>query len=142
MSSGLLASECSLILSAISAAHSVEQAGGAEAYPYAYNADEQTRHNEAELVARLWQTDCSAARYIIYREPEYADSHPPLGLDQLLSKLATGMWIRNAVVTDTIQKRIRELQDKHAITIAEIAYDPDKVMEGNIMVDPFTFNNY
>jgi hypothetical protein len=52
------------------------------------------------------------------------------------------MWIQSAVVTDTVQKRVRELQKKHAITIAEIVYDPMEMMEGNIMVDPFTFNNY
>jgi hypothetical protein len=112
-----------------------------EGHPYADDANEQTKYRETELIAPHWQTDYNTARYMRYREPEYADSHPPLGLDQLRSKLATGMWIQSAVGIDTVPKYVQELQKKHAITIAEIAYDPVEVMEGNIMVDPFTFND-
>jgi hypothetical protein len=56
--------------------------------------------------------------------------------------LRTRDWIKKVVQTDTIQKHIQELQEKHDITLAEVAYDPAKVVEENLMVDPFAFNNY
>jgi hypothetical protein len=113
-----------------------------ERVTYTDDVDEQTKHKEAETVARGWQTDYNTARYAIYGEPKYADIQPPQGLDQLRLMLRTRDWIKKVVQTDTIQKHIQELQEKHDITLAEVAYDPAKVVEENLMVDPFAFNNY
>jgi hypothetical protein len=40
------------------------------------------------------------------------------------------------------QKRIQDLRKECIITLAEIAYDPEKVLKDHAVVDPFTFNNY
>jgi hypothetical protein len=109
---------------------------------YAVSADEQTKHKEAESFAECWQTDYNTARYMIHRKPEYADIHPPFGLFQLCLKLSTRYWIRNAVVTETVQQHIRHLQGKHTIRLAGVAYDPMEVIQLKSMYDPFTFNNY
>ncbi|KAL7779475.1 hypothetical protein CFE70_008979 [Pyrenophora teres f. teres 0-1] len=41
-----------------------------------------------------------------------------------------------------MQQRFRELQEKHDLTIAELADDPLEVALECLMYDPFTFNNY
>jgi hypothetical protein len=64
---------------------------------YTDNVNEQTKHKEAEIVARGWKTDSNTARYTIYGEPKYADIHPRQGLDQLRLMLGTRDWIKTVV---------------------------------------------
>ncbi|KAF7677913.1 hypothetical protein GT037_004772 [Alternaria burnsii] len=100
------------------------------------------KHRRSENIARDFQTDYGTARHLLYNEPEYADSYVPFGLEELWSKLNLTRMIGSALATEAIQKRIQKLQQGRIISIAEIAYHPKKVLEGNLMVDPFTFNNY
>jgi hypothetical protein len=100
------------------------------------------KHRRSENIARDFQTDYGTARHLLYNEPEYADSYVPFGLEELWSKLNLTRMIGSALATEAIQKRIQRLQEGRIISIAEIAYHPKKVLEGNLMVDPFTFNNY
>ncbi|KAF1937342.1 hypothetical protein EJ02DRAFT_307304, partial [Clathrospora elynae] len=41
-----------------------------------------------------------------------------------------------------VQKRIRDRQQTHDITLAEVMYDPRDELNWSFAVDPFTFNNY
>jgi hypothetical protein len=94
------------------------------------------------VIARCWQTGYNTARYYLYKEPGYAYAYPPLGLEELRSKLEFKDHIVDAVLTPAIQKRIQDLRKEHVITLAKIAYDPEKVLKDNSMADPFKFNSY
>jgi hypothetical protein len=113
---------------------------------YADDVNDNIKHTVSEAVARSWQTDYCTARYFLYEEYTYADAYPPLGLEELLSKIQLKRIIGGAVETEAIQKRIQELQGSHVISIAEIAYHPEKILVGPAhiqqLVDLFTFNNY
>jgi len=104
--------------------------------------DDQTKHTMSEQLARHWETDYSTARYFMYREQEYRHVYPPLERVALLASLKMRQAIGTAVMTDAIQLRLRKLQEKYVLTIAELAYDPMEVSLEHLMYDPFTFNNY
>lgn len=68
--------------------------------------------------------------------------YPPLGLEEMQSKLDFKRRISDTVMTEVIEKRIQDLRKVSVVKLGEIAYDPYKVLKDNAMVDPFLFNNY
>jgi hypothetical protein len=104
--------------------------------------EEEARHEAAERVAQSFQTDYCTARYALYHEDEYANNHPPHGLAWFEGKYALTKYLCDIVATDEIQKRIRELQDKHAVTLENVTYDARDETCGVQGHGPFTFNNY
>ena len=68
--------------------------------------------------------------------------YPPRGLDELQQKLDFKNRIGHAVTTDVTEKRIQDLRKESVVGLGELSYDPYRVLRGNVMVDPFAFNNY
>jgi len=68
--------------------------------------------------------------------------YPPRGFDELQQKLDFKRRIGDAVTTDVIEKRIQDLRKGSVVEMGKMAHDPYRVLRGNVMVDPFAFNNY